>query len=404
MIPGTSSFLIPREPFLSRRTLKARATESLQVGQSLGARHFFFWARNALFHSLQALQVPRTARALLPAYLCKAAVEPFEAYGMRVDFYRVGRDCKADFRDLANKVQPDTRVVLTAHYFGFPQDIIALGDFCSQRQLLLFEDCAHVLQGSVAGQPLGSFGHASVFSYRKFLPMFDGAELFLRESSRTFSIPPRQPSRFGSAAARHIIGQSLDSSSGFVAAFLRHAVELAKKFLPAKGQTTADRSSPQPAVDNNSASFDPGVLDQPITSSSRWVLRHSDVAAIVALRRQNFSYLHQHLNNSPGLTPLFKSLADGVCPWVYPLFLDGVPNAHLLIRAKGIPAVTWCDVRPSSLSRGEFADADFLYDNLVFLPIHQNMTADQLSLVADVVKKVRAEFPRLAPERIPVAS
>jgi perosamine synthetase len=405
MKPGSNSFVIPREPWLSWRHLRVKASLSPQVRADFQPEpEFFFWARNALFHALYALQVPRTARALLPAYLCKAAVEPFEAYGLQIDFYRIGRDCKADLGDLAAKVQPNTRVVLAAHYFGFPQDIVEISNFCTARRLLLFEDCAHVLRGSAAGQHLGSFGDASVFSYRKFLPMFDGAQLLLRDLKAALPIASRQASRFARTAARHILGQAVERASGFGIRLLRGLIELARKPSQGSDSSTAGRVRQQPAVDNNSASFDRSVVDQPITPASRWVLRHSDVSAVIARRRENFRLLQSQLENTTGITPLFGSLAEGVCPWVYPLFLDNIPDAHLLLRAKGVPAVTWGGVRPGGISPSEFPDANFLYDNLVFLPVHQDLTPHQLSAVADVVKQVRVEFRQLVAERIPVAS
>src|SRR5580704_12287313 len=55
--------------------------------------YHFFWARNAIYHCLQALGISRGAHVLLPAYLCRGAVEPFEAFGAEVEFYGIGRDC-----------------------------------------------------------------------------------------------------------------------------------------------------------------------------------------------------------------------------------------------------------------------------------------------------------------------
>jgi hypothetical protein len=79
-----------------------------------------------------------------------------------------------------------------------------------------------------------------------------------------------------------------------------------------------------------------------------------------------------------------------VCPWVFPLFFDGLANAHLLLRSRGIPAVTWGGVRPPAINSVNFPEADFLYDNLVFLPVHQNLTAEALHQVVEAVHEVRA--------------
>jgi dTDP-4-amino-4,6-dideoxygalactose transaminase len=57
----------------------------------------------------------------------------------------------------------------------------------------------------------------------------------------------------------------------------------------------------------------------------------------------------------------------------------------LSLRERGIPAATWGGVRPQGLDPKQFADADFLYDNLVFLPVHQDLTSDSLQRIIEVV-------------------
>jgi len=115
---------------------------------------------------------------LVPAYICASAVEPIEAFGAKVVFYEVGRDCLPDVSDLEAKIDDRTRAVLAVHYFGFPCGIRQIRKICDRHGLSLIEDCAHVLRGEDGGQPLGTFGEASVFSWRKFLPLYDGGELF----------------------------------------------------------------------------------------------------------------------------------------------------------------------------------------------------------------------------------
>jgi len=400
-----NSFAVPREQFLAWEFFTLRSTSSPQVGSQAGARKlFFFWARNALFHALRALAVPSSARVLLPAYVCKAAVEPFEAYGAQIDFYRIGRDCTPDFDEIEARIRPDTRAVLAVHYFGFPQRIQEFRKLCEAKNLLLFEDCAHVLRGEIGGQPLGSFGDASVFSYRKFLPMFDGAELLLRDSSHNVPAGSNsEHSGFFSQAARHIARQALASSSGGAAKLLSTGINLARRGRSGP-QSPPQMPGASIAVDNNSASFDPAVVNQPMTLPSRWVLRHTNITRVIAQRRENFQFLHEQLQNISGITPLLRALAEGVCPWIYPVTFDEVPDAHLQLRAAGVPAVTWGGVRPQNTSGSEFRDADFLYDNLLFLPIHQNLSRNQLCTMADTVKRVRMETLKPTRARVPVAS
>src|SRR5689334_15651529 len=79
----------------------------------------FFTARNAIYHTLRLLQIPRGSQVLVPAYICRAAVDPFLAYGAAVTFYRVNRNCEPDFEDLERKIVRETKAVMAVHYFGF---------------------------------------------------------------------------------------------------------------------------------------------------------------------------------------------------------------------------------------------------------------------------------------------
>jgi dTDP-4-amino-4,6-dideoxygalactose transaminase len=399
-------------------------------------RSFLFWARNGLYHALKAFAVPRGARALLPAYICKAAVEPIAAYGLHVDFYGVRRDCSVDFADLEARICADTRVVLSAHYFGFPQKMEEFDRICGAHRLLLFEDCAHVLRGEYAGRALGSFGDASVFSYRKHLPMFDGAELLLRgvrpigdRAGDRDSDRVAVGSRFAGAAGKHILGHALAGSQSVTARWSSRALEFAKKVAGrrnvaevaadagATGETVALRKTDAAAgtdtakaqgvpvtVDNNTVSFERDLVNEPMTRASRWVLQHANVEKIARRRAENFALLREELRDIEGVTVLSDRSGEKVCPWVCPILIDGVADAHLALRSAGIPAVTWGGVRPEGIGAREYADADFLYDNLIFLPVHQNLSGAQLRFIAEEVKRVRAAAVSASREHVSVAS
>lgn len=399
MTQESNSFSVPREQWLTWAHVSLAASCSPQAAAYPRAgQHFFFWARNAIFHALGALGVQRGARVLLPAYLCRAAAEPFAAYGLRCDFYDLLEDCSVDFDEIEAKIVPETRVLLAVHYFGFPQAIETFRRLCTSRNLLLFEDCAHVLRTEASGRMLGTYGDASVFSYRKFLPMFDGAELLLSGEKQLNWQP--EPSGFRSQAAKFIASQAIHSSSSSLTKIFLRAIDAARKPGKKGAPTSIAPAAPKSIVDNNTASFGPSLADQPMTTPSRWVLRHSDVDEVARRRRANFAVLHGNLSGIPGLSPLFAGLPDGVCPWVYPLFVDGVPNAHLPLREMGIPAVTWGGVRVEDLSDREFPCSHFLYENLIFLPIHQNLSPQHLEAIVEAVKNVRATARSRGPRKM----
>ncbi len=383
---------IPKEQFPSLHFMTLASDTQLLCEPESGHSHQFFWARNAIYHCLAALGIPRGAHVLLPAYLCRAAVEPFEAFGAEVEFYGIGRDCYPDFSEIESRINSRTKALLAVHYFGFPQRIREFRAICDRHRLALIEDCAHVLQNQFHGQCLGSFGDASVFSWRKFLPIYDGGELWLRQPSVSCNVAwSAETPLFTLKVAKSLLDRSLENSSSLVAKRTSALVESLNAFakrLKNAGSTTV--GAPLFALDSEESDFDPALLNQPMSRLSRWLKKHSDIAAIIATRRQNFQFLRDHLQSIPGVTLLRAELPEEGCPWVLPVFFDSVVDAHLRLQERGVPAVNWAGVRPPALPRGMFADVDFLYENLIFLPIHQNLTGVALETIVDAVRKSQA--------------
>ena len=381
---------IPKEPFISWDYFSILPGQRRWLGSG-GSRErlSFFWARNGIYHALRALRISPGAHVLAPAYICTAAVEPLTAYSARVEFYEIGRDCQPHLSEIESRIGPQTEAILAVHYFGFPQRIGALRELCDRHRLALIEDCAHVVCGEADGAPLGAHGDASVFSWRKFLPLYDGAELRLNRLSASLEVQwNRERIPFTLKVAKCLSDRVLDQSSSEIARSVARALELAKRVWRRAGSVPPDQ--PLVALDSNQASLDLSLLNQRISRVSRFVLEHSDIPAVIKQRRENYAFLHEGLRNVDGIHPLHAELPEQVCPWVYPLLFDGIMNAHLLLRDMEIPAVTWGGVRPKGLDARLYPHADFLYDNLVFLPVHQNLGKEALQQIVEASKKVAA--------------
>src|SRR5262249_8091118 len=171
-------FLVSQEPPLQWRMLCPRLG-SRGVGPTQNPAYSLFWARNAIYHCLSALEIQPGDKVLVPSFHCASMIEPIVQHGARVIFYKIKRDCSVDFTDVEAKIDAQTRAILAIHYFGFPQMLGPLQQLCRERKLYLIEDCAHVLLGQVKENALGSYGDVSIFSWRKFLPIYDGGYLII---------------------------------------------------------------------------------------------------------------------------------------------------------------------------------------------------------------------------------
>jgi perosamine synthetase len=392
MNPSKKQFRIPQDPFLSRDFLSCRNSQQPLPHTATGNRRYFtFWARNALYHGLQVAGLSPGDEVLVPAYVCKVVPEAVASYGAKVQFYRVGRDCQPDFADIEAKTTKWTRALIAVHYFGFPQPISELADFCKRRELFLIEDCAHVLQSEVAGRPLGSFGNASIFSLRKFYPVFDGGELLLNPANRELNIDWRRENPLLTLKiAKDIVDQIAFNGTGLTIRIYHRLIIWFTMFkLLHKYTKSGDLK-----VEKTSSTFDLELINRPMSYLSRIIFNHSNTLAICAKRRDNYLFLQRELDRMSTLRFLVKALPEEVCPWVFPLFFEGAPNACATLRELGIPAVTWDGVRPAGLEWRLFPDEDFLYNSLVFLPVHQNLTIGNLQQIAHAAKLVASQSSR----------
>jgi perosamine synthetase len=379
--------MVPQDPLFSPTALTFR---SCWRKTAATACFDFFWARNAIFHGLRALGIRPKQKILVPAYLCAAAIEPIEYFGAEVEFYAIRRNCVPDWADLETKIRDNVRAILAVHYFGFPCDI---EKFCSLRDrynLFLIEDCAHVPDGLPNHHHFGEYGDFSVFSPRKYLPIFDGGRLRLNRPAPGFQVPFQFESPlFTLRVAKNLFDRrkSLTASLDVLP-----SLEQQPEKVRSKRGFALDQGRPEKPlyVFPNSTSFLPWMADFPMSRLSKHLLTHFPMMNIASKRRTNYCSLLERVSRFEAVQPLFERLATGVVPWVLPLTIGKRPDAHTALRALGIPAVTWGGVRDPRISATEFPDADFLYEHLIFLPIHQDLETTHLDLIADAVAKVCA--------------
>ena len=381
-----TTFIIPKDPLLRWSLLVPRLhRKGLPPPFNTRQAQHVFWGRNAIYHGLHTLGIARGETVLVPAYHCAAVVEPVLQYGAHVTFYNVCRDCAPDFEDIAAKVTPATKAVVVIHYFGFPQPMREWQDFCQAHGLKLIEDCAHVLASELGGQSLGTFGDVSIFSLRKFFPLYDGGQLIVNNPSHPYTITWERASfLFSLKVAKNFLDKLSVDSGGGLARLLSRLVRLPSAIV----QWVLSRGeAPSKTVTVNSygVDFDLNAVNMRISGLSRYLLHNSDAQKIIEIRCANYRRLHDALAPFPELACLWPVLPDGICPLTFPVLVRHQDDFHLVLRDRGIPAVTWGGVIHRQLPLEEFPDARFLYKRLVCLPIHQDISREDIYKMAQVI-------------------
>ena len=383
MIP----LVVSPEPRLEWKALRpGRPRSEVPPPFNTATTHYMYSGRTAIFHGLRALGISAGQSVLVPAFHCASLVDPIRRHGATAVFYRVNPDCSPDFDDIRRRTDSTTRAIIAIHYFGFPQPLERFRELCTDRGLYLIEDCAHVLAGEADSTPLGATGDISVFSWRKFLPLYDGGQLVINNRALTADVRWDKPSLVVRLKAiKNVVDRIIDDSPSPLArqvGRLWRLPSIARRYVRSK--RTPPAQSPMAAMPATpGADFDLTVpftlVNLPMSRFSRFVVEHIDLGSIVERRRFNYTYMLKTLGSLPGVIPLYRDLPDGVCPLAFPFFVEGRKDFHLRLRAKGIPASTWGGVVHPDLSLEEFPDSRALYDGLIYVPVHQSLSMTEMN-------------------------
>ncbi len=121
----------------------------------------------ALFLSLKALDLPKGARVLIPAFTFAAVPSAV----VHADCVPVLAECGADYRiniaDFEAKLGGVDAVIIS-HMRGHTSDMDAIMALCAERNVPVIEDAAHSLGTSWKGRKIGTIGRIGCFSFQSY--------------------------------------------------------------------------------------------------------------------------------------------------------------------------------------------------------------------------------------------
>ncbi len=126
---------------------------------------FFSTGRESLLALLRAMDLKAGEEIILQGYTCVVLPNAIHTAG-GVPIYA---DIDPDTLNLTvESVEPlitsRTRAVICQHTFGIPADTKALRTLCDEKNILLIEDCAHILPDS-SGPDIGKYGDVLLLSF-----------------------------------------------------------------------------------------------------------------------------------------------------------------------------------------------------------------------------------------------
>ena len=121
----------------------------------------------ALFLSLKALDLPRGAKVLIPAFTFAAVPSAVVHADMVPVLVEVGDNYRVDMADFATKL-PGADCVLISHMRGHTSDMDAIMALCDAAGIPVVEDAAHSLGTEWHGKKIGTIGKVGCFSFQSY--------------------------------------------------------------------------------------------------------------------------------------------------------------------------------------------------------------------------------------------
>lgn len=135
-----------------------------------GVTHVFFVSsgKAALYLILRALQSinPGRNQVVIPAYTCFSVPSAIVKTGLTVMPCDIDpHTFDFDHDQLKSMIGPRTLCVVAGHLFGIPSDIEGIKQLCHPHGIVVIEDAAQAMGGSICDSKLGTMGDVGLFSF-----------------------------------------------------------------------------------------------------------------------------------------------------------------------------------------------------------------------------------------------
>ena len=320
--------LVRREALLDFRDIFRRENPAQVFPLSEKNLLFFGYARAALYEGLRILGLGEGDTVLVPEYVCNAVVAPMHCLKVNAKFYKVEKGLSPSWDGLDEMTDKSTKALLICDYFGFPNDLVGARLFCDKHKLFLIEDNACGFLSCDAQRPLGGAGDISIFSFRKTVPLPNGAALLV--NNKAFEQKLQKPEYL----------RRRTNDFRFLLKILALGLENSL-FSFARPDEVEDFEANR--IRDRIEEFNLSKYFVSISSLSAFLLRRFDFEGIKAQRRRMYEGWLRIFSGGcfSGARAVFPVLPDGVVPFCFPVLADDRGRFIATMFKKGIESFPW---------------------------------------------------------------
>lgn len=323
-------------------------------------------ARTALQAVLEKRRDDKTV--WLPAFMCRSLLKPIQNSGLNINYYDI--DTKF-MPQLSNLKFSHGDYLLVVHFFGILRQFETIRRLCYEKEIILIEDCAHILPDSDAICFAGKLGDISIFSFRKLLPVLYGGLVIEKEEfneGHLLSVPKMHSSIKKKVLIRV---ERLAFISGV-------------NILPAKKMLRSvlgNTDSPAFSGELNTTAY---CIENPTAGN----IDTTYLKSAISRRKENYQYLYELIKDTDEILIPFPVLSDGSCPQFFPILVKDRQKIFDKLIRLGIEAIVWPGQERVPISLDNYLHTKLFDENLLLLPIHHGLTQAHIEYIAESLKKV----------------
>jgi len=371
---------------LSIKSLLGRIASKNVFTWFAGSRIYYTHkARVAIRQACNLSGLDNGGAILVPSYNCGSEIDPILKSGCKPLLYRINKNALVDISDLEAKITSRTKAVYVTDFFGFSPDIEDIRKLCDLKKLVLIEDCALSLFSSHDSRKLGTFGDIAIFSFPKTLPVPDGGALVINNQALAST-----PWNLRRPHWAPVLEKLMPLSKASVLRSLARSTGKSTIIKIFAGRSAAKRAEMDDYTIQKMPEnyfYDENISNTAISNLTRHMLSNFSPQDIIQLRRKNYLTYLAALKNTDRIEPLHRELPPGVCPLAFPVIVPERNRTYAKLTAELIAVAPWWAGYHPDLPWDKYPDARFLKDNILALPVHQQLNTEDILFIADRLLK-----------------
>jgi hypothetical protein len=381
--------LTPRLPVFGWATWSGKKSSALPCLLDHDRLVYTTSGRASILLAMEQLGVGPGVQVLMPTYHCPTMIAPVDELGAHTVFYPVTTGGAPDMQWLAGLDSRRIKVMLAAHFFGLPQPMAAIRQWCDERGIALIEDCAHALFGRSEGRPIGQWGDVAIGSLTKFLPVPEGGCWVSNQAALPApTLTPIGHMVHVKAAIDVVDVGVVHQRLGGLNFVLRSALTAMRRLRP--GTNSAAPCNPAPVVsDGEGQAMDGFTIDsvlahRQLSSPSRWISQSAPRERNVERRRRNYELFSRLLPVNAAMHPLFPRLPPHSAPYVFPLWVQNPDPGYAQLRTMQFPVSRWDRLWPGVPVMPSDAGIGWSH-HVLQLACHQDLEEGDIKRMVDVL-------------------